>query len=181
MPHPEVTRPKIRSAPSGVRVRDDAGGDAMKMRDWDEQGGRPSFGHRAYWVEDLLDAIDASEIASYALTDAETGPDDAASARRFLVACEVGLLDARAAADDAGRPVLGSVLIPWSDVSGIRLSGVTGLDDAYRHATEWSVAIDSPAVRIQAPDQPAALLELVRECLVRTQVPPPLKPSSGEG
>jgi hypothetical protein len=165
-------------SPTRATWSDDS--DPMKMRDWDEQGARPSFGHRAYWVEDLLDALDTSEIASYALVDGPEGADDATTPRRFLVACELGLLDARAAADDANRPVLGSVLVPWSDVSGIRLSGVTNLDDAYRHATGWSVALDVPPVRIDAAEEPGALLELARECLIRTQVPPPLKASTGD-
>jgi hypothetical protein len=147
------------------------------MRRWDEGGGRPAFGHRAYWIEDILDSLDTSEIASYALADIGTGEwvstpgagaDEASIPRRFLVACELGILDARASADDDGNPVLASVLLPWPDVHGVRLSTATALDDAFRHSTTWSVSLAAPDVRIADPDQPDALLELVRECLMRT-------------
>jgi hypothetical protein len=151
------------------------------MRQWDEGGGQPSFGHRAYWIEDVLDSLDASEIASYALADGGAngegestpgaGADEASIPRRFLVACELGILDARAAADVDGNPALTSVLVPWADVHGIRLSPATGLDDAFRHATMWSLSLAAPDVRIADPDQPDALLELVRECLTRTNRP----------
>lgn len=142
----------------------------MKMRDWDERGGRPSFGHRAYWIEDILDSLDASEIASYALADGadDAGVDEPSVPRRFLVACELGILDARAAADEAGNPVLASVLVPWADVHGVRLVAATELDDAFRHATTWSLSLAAPDVRIADPSEPDALLELVRECLIRT-------------
>ncbi len=140
------------------------------MRDWDERGGRPSFGHRAYWIEDILDSLDASEIASNALADGadDAGADEPSVPRRFLVACELGILDARAAADEAGNPVLASVLVPWADVHGVRLVAATELDDAFRHATTWSLSLAAPDVRIADPSQPDALLELVRECLIRT-------------
>lgn len=148
----------------------------MKMRDWDDRGGRPSFGHRAYWIEDILDSLDASEIASYALADGADGVDggeqvrgdEPSVPRRFLVACELGILDARAAADEVGNPVLASVLVPWPDVHGVRLVAATELDDAFRHATTWSLSLAAPDVRIADPSQPDALLELVRECLTRT-------------
>jgi len=150
------------------------------MRDWDDRGARPSFGHRAYWIEDVLDSLGASEIASYALAEGGGGGDDAAVPRRFLVACDLGILDARAAADEQGNPVLASALVPWSDVRGVRLSATTALDEAFRHATSWSLSVELPDIRVDDPEQPDALLELSRECLVRTQVPPPLTASSEE-
>ncbi|HEY3523535.1 MAG TPA: hypothetical protein VGK63_07500, partial [Candidatus Limnocylindrales bacterium] len=169
------------------------GGGPMKMRDWDERGTTPAFGHRGYWIEDVLDALGASEIASFALPEAGPGSDgaaargpageradDASAPRRFLVACELGLLDARAGVDDAGDPLLGASLVPWSDVRDIRLSSVTSLDDAYRHATSWSLTIGVPEVHLDDPEQSTALLELARECLIRTQAPPPVQATSGE-
>jgi hypothetical protein len=158
------------------------------MREWDERGGRPSFGHRAYWIEDVLDALDASEIAAYALAegpddgneDEAEHEDDATRPRRYLVACELGLLDARASVDDRGNPVLASALVPWPEVRGARLTALTALDDAYRHATRWTGSLAWPVVRIEQPTESDALLELWRECLVRTQVPPPVEAGAGE-
>jgi hypothetical protein len=154
----------------------------MKMRDWDEGGGQPAFGHRAYWIEDILDSLDAAEIASYALSEGDGSGDDASVPRRYLVACELGILDARADADEDDNPRLASALIPWSDVRGVRVSAVTSLDDAFRHATTWSGSLGLPSVRIDDPAKPDALLELWRECLVRTQTQtqPPLAASSDE-
>ncbi|HKG55859.1 MAG TPA: hypothetical protein VKA85_01280 [Candidatus Limnocylindrales bacterium] len=158
----------------------------MKMRDWDEQGLVPAFGHQGEWLADILDRAGSPEIAAYAIDDgaaAASGEDErpADRARRFLVASELGLLDGRYEPPKRGREArLTTRLVVWRAVRGVNLETETTVDEALRHRTTWKLRLDDPEVVIAEPASDDAVIELWRECVLHAAPPPGEKPAKPE-
>ncbi|HKG18508.1 MAG TPA: hypothetical protein VKB00_02120 [Candidatus Limnocylindrales bacterium] len=152
----------------------------MTIDEWDESGLEPRFGHQRQWLKNDLDRLQTPAAAAFALLDrAPAGANDSAPsqlARRFLVATELGLLDASYRPEGGSVGRLASTVIPWPDVRGLRIEGTTVLDDAFRHVTRWSLVIEHPAVEITEPPDDEALIDLWRECVLRAGRPPTEKP-----
>jgi hypothetical protein len=154
------------------------------MREWDALGLTPAFGHQGEWLTNLLDRAASPEIAAYAVLDGRTTTSAGSDVpieqpRRFVVASQLGLLDARFVPNvrQPRRSRLLTTLVPWSTVQGLELLSETALDDAFRHRTTWQLRIAQPAIDIAEPVSDAALLDLWRECLLRAATPPDEKPS----
>jgi len=153
----------------------------MTIDEWEERRLEPRFGHQGQWLMNDLDRLQAQAVAAFALleepsVDRHENADRAASdtppgqpsrlARRFLIATDLGLVDARFRPEpDVGT--LTHALIPWSGVQGVRLEATTTMDDALRHVTRWALSIDQPAMEIADPPDDEALIDLWRECIQR--------------
>jgi hypothetical protein len=136
----------------------------MRMEEWDRSGREPTFGHQMDWIEDLLESMGTSEIASYAILVHDGEP----KRERFLVATDLGLFDADLTVDEHDEPQMVSRLVPWSGIGGVELKAHTDLDVAYRHASRWRFTIPEPEVDIEEGPDADALLALWRECVTRT-------------
>ncbi len=120
---------------------------------------QPPFGHQGQWLSDDLDRINSPIAAVFALRHNErgtaTGDTSAAAAsdqaRRFVVATELGLLDARFSPGGNGGGSLDSTLTPWTEVRGVLLTAETTLNDALRHRTRRRLTVANPAIEINEP------------------------------
>ena len=139
----------------------------MKIRDWTEAGLEPLFGHEGEWLIELLERLEAGEAAAYALRERRAGK----AGRRFLVAADLGLLDAWAPDVGPGAgprdEAVSAFLTAWRDVRGVRIDCDIAVDAALRHEFRWRLRIESPSVDEGGPAAEDALLELATECVRR--------------
>ncbi|HEU4571737.1 MAG TPA: hypothetical protein VFR93_03555, partial [Candidatus Limnocylindrales bacterium] len=135
----------------------------MRIRDWDEAGLAPAFGHEGHWMMELLDEMDLREIAAYCLP--------AARGRRLLVATDLGLVDASVEDPPVG-PDVEVELVPWPDVTEIRLVALVGLDDALRHVPTYSLRVGRPTIDVTEAPNDAAVLSFGRALVLRAGRPP---------
>jgi hypothetical protein len=143
------------------------------MEDWDVAGREPLFGHQLDWLNEILEALGTQELAAYAMPVA---PEERGGVR-FLVATELGLLDATRTVDAEDRPVMTTELLPWSATRDVRLQVETVLGPGLRRVSRWRLSLGQPELEV-ATDDAAALIDLWRECIVRSAQPPTIEPST---
>jgi hypothetical protein len=133
------------------------------VRDWEEQGIEPAFGHEGHWLLDVVEQVGAQEVAVYAL--------QSGAGRRLLVATDLGLVDA--AVDEDPRRVPTAIdLVPWPEVREVHLSCRIEVDGSLRHVPTYSLAVGHPTVEVAGAPAPQALLEFARTLLLRAHRPP---------
>jgi hypothetical protein len=157
----------------------------MKISDWDERRLEPLFGHQGTWLTNDLDRLNSPIAAAFALvdeppTESYSSIPPSRRSRRFLVASELGLMDARYTPGSNDHGSLRSRLIPWPEVGGVALTGETTLDEALRHTTRWRLTIQHPALEIDDAPDDDALIEFWRECVLRAKRPPTQEPEEPE-
>jgi len=135
----------------------------MRIRDWDEQGLEPAFGHEGHWMMEMLESLDAGEIAAYCLR--------APHGRRLLVATQLGLVDATAD-DSTPEPAVEVDVVAWPEVREIHLSAVIAPDEAMRHRPAYSLRVGHPTIDVPEAANADALLDFARSLVLRAARPP---------
>lgn len=131
----------------------------MRIRDWDQAQLKPAFGHEGHWLMELLEAIDAREIAAYCMHET--------LGRRLLVATDLGLVDVAARDPATTDRIIPLELVPWQDVQGVGLTGAITMDEALRHERHFALRVRRPQIEIADAPNSAALVSFARTLVLR--------------
>jgi hypothetical protein len=146
----------------------------VNVREWDEEGLRPSFGHEGDWLLEVLIGISATEAAAYCV--------DTPEGRRLLVATDLALVDATAG-DEATTATERIRFIPWPEVTGAELEAEVSIDESARHVVAYTIRVAHPEIEILEPagerrGDHRALIAFGRELLLRAGQPSTVPPKA---